>query len=487
MLKRWISLIAVVVMISTMIVPVKAELLVPEIVLSNNQQTQEDLQKTRIDIEPLKDWYISFNTAFNEQTVNPNSVYVKSGTEVVTGAKLEINEDKTIVTVKAPSQGYALGGTYYLHIERTIKSQSGSDLSNPVVMEFQIKTKEPQQDTLYNAIYNAMVNIESNVDVSRFTKNSKEAFAVMNEVLKEHPEIFYFSHQGTVFWSNGRLELAYKFTKSQITAMNNELKQLSSTIISKNIRPDMTEYEKVKAIHDYIVLNTAYDYQNYLNGTIPDSSYNIYGVLIKRTAVCEGYADTMVYLLKQIGIDVLYVSGKANGGNHAWNKVKVDNKWYNIDTTWDDPVPDQEGYVRYNYFLIPDNVLAKDHVWNNDLLPKATDTTYLFMADMRNPSLINDYYYFSSNSDNIKLYKIKKDGTNKQKLGDVRANELVVYNDWIYFSNYSYAGYLFKIKTDGTALTKLNEFHIKNLQLREGTLYFNNQEGKTFSYSVKDL
>lgn len=486
-IKRWIGLVIVVVMISIMNVPVKAEQIEPQIVVSSNQQTQDDLQKKRIDIDALKDWEISFNTAFDEKTINQNSIYVKSGTEVVAGVKLVMNKEKTSVTVKAPSQGYALGGTYFLHIESTIKSQSGIAIKNPVIMEFQIKSKESQQDTLYNAIHNALLNAEPEINVGRFTTNSKEAFAVMNEVLKEHPEIFYFSHQGTLFWSNGRLELAYKFTKSQIIAMNNELKQMSSNIISENIRPGMTEYEKVKAIHDYIVLNTAYDYQNYLNGTIPDSSYNIYGLLIKGTAVCEGYADTMIYLLKQIGIEAIYVSGKGNGGNHAWNKVKINNKWYNVDATWDDPVPNKEGNVRYNYFLIPDNVLAKDHSWNNAALPIATDTTYLYMGDMWSYSLNNGYYYYSSNSDDIKLYKIKIDGTQKQKIADVRANELVVYNDWIYFSNYSNGGYLFKIKIDGTALTKLNEFHIQNLQLQQGTLYFVNKVGKAFSYTIKDV
>lgn len=126
------------------------------------------------------------------------------------------------------------------------------------------------------------------------------------------------------------------------------------------------EYETVKAIHDYLVNNTQYDYDNYLNGTIPDSSYSARGVFENGMAVCQGYAYAFELLCDLAEIDCVLVTGTANGGGHAWNQVNVDGNWYNIDVTWDDPIYYFNGvltpYLRYDYFLISDSVMYQDHV-----------------------------------------------------------------------------------------------------------------------------
>ena len=62
----------------------------------------------------------------------------------------------------------------------------------------------------------------------------------------------------------------------------------------------LAEKEKEIAIHNYIIKNTKYDYENYLKGTVLKSSYNAYGALINATAVCQGYADAMKMLLNFI-------------------------------------------------------------------------------------------------------------------------------------------------------------------------------------------
>ena len=58
------------------------------------------------------------------------------------------------------------------------------------------------------------------------------------------------------------------------------------------------------------------------------------------------------------GIPCEYVSGYATGG-HAWNLVEIDGEWYHVDTTWDDPIPNREGYVRYDYFLKSDSYMRQ--------------------------------------------------------------------------------------------------------------------------------
>jgi transglutaminase/protease-like cytokinesis protein 3 len=112
-----------------------------------------------------------------------------------------------------------------------------------------------------------------------------------------------------------------------------------------------------------------YDYENYVNDTIPQDSYSPRGVLINKKAVCEGYVAAFKAFMDELNIPCRLVSGEATsngdftgGINHAWNRVEVDGVWYQIDVTWDDPVPDQKGKVRYKYFLLSDEEMNRTHL-----------------------------------------------------------------------------------------------------------------------------
>lgn len=124
----------------------------------------------------------------------------------------------------------------------------------------------------------------------------------------------------------------------------------------------MSEYQKVKAIHDYLVNNTSFD-------EYAQNAKSARGPIMDGKAVCEGYAKAFQLLCVMSGMDCLFVTGDADG-DHAWNKVKVDGAWYNVDVTWDDPIG---GSLRHEYFLISDSDLAKDHAWNNAYLPVCPD------------------------------------------------------------------------------------------------------------------
>lgn len=107
---------------------------------------------------------------------------------------------------------------------------------------------------------------------------------------------------------------------------------------------DATDYKKVKAIHDYIIKRTSYD--------LTYKKHSAYNALINKSSVCEGYALAAYRMFTDAGIECRIISGKAGGDSHAWNIVKVDNKWYNIDLTWDDPIMNTGKQVlRYDYFL----------------------------------------------------------------------------------------------------------------------------------------
>ena len=147
-------------------------------------------------------------------------------------------------------------------------------------------------------------------------------------------------------------------------ASSSNAASLAKGVVNSIITSGMSDLEKAKAIHDWMVMNLDYDYQNYLNGTIPSTSWKVEGVLTTKYAICEGYARTFIALCNEAGLDSLYVMGKVSAGLHAWNQVKIDGVWYNVDVCWDDPANrafNDHSTNSYKYFLISDAEMNKDH------------------------------------------------------------------------------------------------------------------------------
>ena len=95
-----------------------------------------------------------------------------------------------------------------------------------------------------------------------------------------------------------------------------------------------SEYEKIKAIHDYICRNTEYQYPE--DGDYPPMlKHSAYSALIPKRAVCDGYANLFYRMCLQAGIDARIVFGQGQGDSHAWNIVKLGDLYYDVDCTWD--------------------------------------------------------------------------------------------------------------------------------------------------------
>lgn len=149
-----------------------------------------------------------------------------------------------------------------------------------------------------------------------------------------------------------------------------ELEAACKSFLNEYIKDGMSDYEKEIAIHDYIINNCQYN----ISDPEEKSMHSAYGVLIKHEAVCEGYARATALLLRLSGIDAKLVVGNAqrddnriteDDPNHMWVQAYIIGKWYNVDTTWDDPVGDEEIITHY-YCNIPDDLLSRTHKWDKD-------------------------------------------------------------------------------------------------------------------------
>lgn len=111
---------------------------------------------------------------------------------------------------------------------------------------------------------------------------------------------------------------------------------------------------QVRKIHNFIITTTVYD------EAAPEAD-NIYGVFVDGRATCAGYAKTFKYLCDIYKIPCVVVTGQANG-NHMWNYVKVGNRWYAVDTTWDDPDAVDDLLLYQKYCLVEIRTMADTHI-----------------------------------------------------------------------------------------------------------------------------
>ena len=165
------------------------------------------------------------------------------------------------------------------------------------------------------------------------------------------------------------LDEAYN-SEAQINQAIAQLESVRNQIIAQ---AQGSAYNQIKYVHDYIVDNTSYD------STISNPDiYNIYGTLIRKSSVCEGYAKSFKYLMDALDIPCVIVIGEATNSSgesesHAWNYVMLNNIWYAIDTTWDDPVAIGNAYIseedRYENFLRGSNKFFKTHTEDGYLSP----------------------------------------------------------------------------------------------------------------------
>ncbi len=276
--------------------------------------------------------------------------------------------------------------------------EPSSDISIPedtsVYVEPTYPTALDWTDPLYQNHYNFNESQKRtyNVMLEAFRRNispiaipegvSEEEFENIYKLLQV--SMYNYSHiptQYTISVNTSTKEVvSAEIEYSTNTANTEKARQLVEEKID-NVLADfydgMSDWAKIKYIHDFIALNCQYD--SYAPN--PDTAY---GVLVEGRAMCEGYSKTFALMCNRAGIECLTVTGEADGGNgpekHMWNMVRYNGEWYHIDVTWDDPASLDflATNIDYSYFMVTTSQIRQDHTQiNNNMFfdtPTATAT-----------------------------------------------------------------------------------------------------------------
>ena len=191
------------------------------------------------------------------------------------------------------------------------------------------------------------------------------ASALVKEEIRRFPDVQTLSATittGTVtvaitYRDHARVMAYLEGRSDSLSEEDTRLLSLARQVTASLVNGGMSEYERVKAIHDYLAETVTYQ------ETGP-RSHSALGALEDHLAVCQGYTQAFSLLCYLSGVDCAYISGTATdlGGRtepHSWNMVKVGSAWYHVDVTWDDPTG---GALSYDYFLVADASMSR-HTW----------------------------------------------------------------------------------------------------------------------------
>lgn len=272
-------------------------------------------------------------------------------------------EDEIMETVDVSEMVFQAGGY-------------GDPMGNYLIETYAVSAREQ----LKTAIAQSIQNDEDSLSISNYNisvDDIEEVKKVYAEVLNEHPELFYVDSGFGYNYSSGIITRLYWFYDNTTDEERQEFREKLEQVKTK-IADDMTDVEKALVIHDYLAQNCAYAYKEYLDGTLgmgqAKNVYNAYGALVDEKAVCQGYALAYSALLRTVGISSeVCVSREMN---HAWNVILIDNEWYHVDVTWDDPVWNKEGQAQHEFFLLSDaEMLNRRHSgWADSV--ECISTTY---------------------------------------------------------------------------------------------------------------
>lgn len=192
---------------------------------------------------------------------------------------------------------------------------------------------------------------------------------IVDCVLADHPEIFYFENYNYALYTDEEIPWVYfspvySYDEDSIEMIESAIECYVETCFA-TLDSNASSYDKVKHFYEYVTENVFYD-------TKLQNNQYLDSVVMEKRSVCNGYSKAFQYLCYKADIPCIFVKGmtRNDATTHAWNIVEIDGDYYNVDCTWADSVGNT---LSYDYLCLPDYVIDKTHIKSNKFkLPRCT-------------------------------------------------------------------------------------------------------------------
>ena len=249
-----------------------------------------------------------------------------------------------------------------------VEANTGNQASYSVTFQAAPSTIFSSADTFYTDMYSAGTALKSamisrNSEIRIFYQSSEQiswdtlcsniyANAITHTGVSTEGDYLLYEFGGYNATGAGPVKLdgsdrySYLFNYAPLyyttAAQESEMTSKVSSVLNQLNLSGKTEYQKIKAIYDYLCSHVTYD-----NAHASDASYTLkytgYAALVQNTAVCQGYSVAFYRLCLESGVSARVIDSKAM--QHAWNIARVGSKYFHLDATWD------AGRSSYLYFL----------------------------------------------------------------------------------------------------------------------------------------
>ena len=221
-----------------------------------------------------------------------------------------------------------------------------------------------EQKKIYNTILSGLNTFQKEISIPLIAVD--EVTKIYNFVLWDNPMVFYVrdcSLDSDVH--NRRCEIIPNYLYK-----DDQIKDYSNIIIKYlqvfNTQKNKQDINKEQYVHDYCLSNFKYD------NSFGDNCYSILGLILNKTAVCQGIAHFVKLAHDYLSVPSIVVFGKANNpasngrtGIHVWNIVNINRNTYHLDVTFDMTLTKTTN--RYDYFNLSDDDIIRDHVVDKNI------------------------------------------------------------------------------------------------------------------------
>lgn len=246
-----------------------------------------------------------------------------------------------------------------------------------------------QDQEIYHAMKNGVAAIAPSFSVpmplipgSAGNVDKRRLTDIWFSIRLDHPELFYAVNFRFRYYKDaGSVEILpdYLFEKKKIQEHQKAMKSR----VEKLARPAMglSDREKLLYIHDFICKSVQYDKLK------KAYSHEIIGPLGQGVGVCEGIAKSVKVLCDALHIWCVIAICDNNPEKgikyrHTWNIVKVDGKYYHLDVTFDNTLSTKEE-IRYDYFMLSDKQLYRDHEPVIYKMPECPDGDHFYYKEKK--------------------------------------------------------------------------------------------------------
>lgn len=244
-------------------------------------------------------------------------------------------------------------------------------------MHFPLKMKQ-----INNIIEQAIRSFEASVEIPN-TSTENDVYVAIRQVMRDNPDIFWFSHQWSYSHSETVVRFRYPIDEIRSKKIWTQIDDVVENDFKLNFARTLYVKEQVMYVYKWVALYCNYSIHSAHNQTI-------YSVFVHRHSVCTGIAKATQYLLKLLGIESRLVFGKMNNSEkdsrHCWLIVNIDGQWYHLDPAF--ALPETEHLLHqcgvkpakgddllfYNFFCVDTEAIKQSRtIEEEELLPTCSN------------------------------------------------------------------------------------------------------------------